>query len=155
MNARMASMMALAVALPLAAGAGARTMFATPATPCFVAGAHAYRIGDNSAAAVTVRVDNKAARPAMRMQLVDDPATADFVLVDDSDSASACDGIGAIKSIRLDPTAATPDLTVALSREPAPYRIFVRSAHYTAQDAAALFAVMRQDARGSEVASRD
>jgi hypothetical protein len=106
----------------------------------------------------TVRIDNTAASPSLRMQLVDDPATADFVLVDDGDAAAACKAAGAIKSIRIDPAAANADLTVALSQQPADYRIYVRSAHFTAQDAAALFAVIWQNARktgsGREFAAR-
>lgn len=153
-RARVAWVLGLAIAVP-AATAGARSFFTPPPQPCFVAGAHAYRIAGSGNAAITVRVDNTAADPTMRMQLVNDPATADFVLVDDSDSATACRGVNSIKTIRLDRDAAKPDLTVALSHQPAPYKIYVRSAHYTPQDAAALFAVMRRDARGPELAARD
>jgi hypothetical protein len=85
------------------------------------------------------------------MQLVDDPAAADFVLVDDADTVNACGGANVLQSIRLDPTASNADLTVALSRAPADYKIYVRSADFSEQDAAALFAVIwkstRKDAR--------
>jgi hypothetical protein len=73
------------------------------------------------------------------MQFIDDPAAADFVLIDDEEN-SAC--TGAIETIRLDSQAVKPDLTVALSGEAAKYRIYVRSARFSEQDAAALFAVM-------------
>jgi hypothetical protein len=53
----------------------------------------------------------------------------------------------AIKSIRLDPAAANADLTVSLSRAPAAYKIYVRSASFSQQDTAALFAVIWQTAR--------
>ncbi|HZD92272.1 MAG TPA: hypothetical protein VE224_19425 [Pseudolabrys sp.] len=155
MPVRVVPWLALAVAMPVAAAVAATGLFAAPPKPCFVAGAHAYRIDDSSSSAVTVRVDKAAAHPTVRIQLVDDPATADFVLVDGSDNTAACRGVGPIKSIRLDPAAAKPDLTVALSQAAAPYKIFVRSTHYTPEDAAALFAVMRQDAPGPEIASRD
>jgi hypothetical protein len=138
-----------------AATAGAKTYFADPAKPCFVAGTHAYRFSGDGHANVTVRVNNTAAHPNLRIQLVNDPATADFVMVDDGDGATACRNVGAIKSIRLDTAAAKPDLTVTLSRAAAPYKIYVHSAHYTPQDAAALFAVMQQDARDKEVAARN
>jgi hypothetical protein len=47
-------------------------------------------------------------------------------------------------------------MTVALSREPADYKIYVRSATFSQQDAAALFAVIWQDAnRSPRLASRD
>ena len=79
------------------------------------------------------------------MQIVDDPAAADFVLVDDGDASEACKAATAINSIRLDPAAAHPDLTVALSRTDAAYKIYVHSADYSEQDAAALFAVIWQN----------
>lgn len=154
-RARIAALLIVTIA---ASAAAAKTFVAEAPKPCFVAGAHAYRISDKADANVTVLVSKTAAAPNLRVQLVNDPATADFVLVDDSDQAAACDTIGAIKSIRLDTDAANggkPDLTVALSGAGAPYKIYVRSAHYSPQDAAALFAVMRQDTRRREVASRD
>ena len=150
---RIVSLLALAIAVP--AAAAANSFFAAPVKPCFVAGTHAYRIAANGSANVTVRIDNAAPHPNLRLQLVDDPATADFVLVDDGDSTAACRDSGVVKSIRLDAAAAKPDLTVALSRKPAPYKLYVRSAAYSAQDAAALFAVMRRDASGTELAARD
>jgi hypothetical protein len=157
---RLVSLMGWTVVTPIAAVAALSFATATP-KPCFVAGTHAYRIADDGQASVTVRVDKTAQHPDLRMQLVDNPATADFVLVDDSGDAAGCRGIGAIKSIRLDAGAAKgtsaekPDLTVALSQAPAPYKIYVRSSRYTPQDAAALFAVMQQDASGMEVAARN
>lgn len=149
---RIASLLILIIAVSAAA---ANAYFATPPKPCFVTGTHAYRISGNDDAKVTVRVSKTAQHANLRMQLVSDPATADFVMVDDGDSATACDSVGAVKSIRLDAEAAKPDLTVTLSRAAAPYKIYVRSAYYTPQDAAALFAVIQQDARGSTLAARD
>jgi len=157
---RLVSLMGWAVVVPIAAVAALSFATATP-KPCFIAGTHAYRIADSGHAAVTVRVDKTARHPDLRMQLVNDPATADFVLVDDSGTTTACRGIGAVKNIRLDAGATKgneaerPDLTVALSPAPAPYKIYVRSSHYTPQDAAALFAVMQQDAGSMEVAARN
>ena len=55
-------------------------------------------------------------KPNLRMQLVDDPAAADFVLLDDSATANACADVSAIQSIRIDPAARAADLTVVLSR---------------------------------------
>lgn len=152
---RNASLLIVAIAVSAAA---ANVYSADPQKPCFVSGAHAYRIAGAEEANVTVRVSETAAHPNLRLQLVNDPATANFVLVDDSDSTAACTSIGAVKSIRLDAGAAKEkksDLTVALSDKAAPYKIYVRSAHYTPQDAAALFAVMRQEARAPKVAARD
>ena len=154
MRVRIVSLLALAIAVP-AAAAAANSFFAAPPKPCFVTGKHAYRFATSGTANFTVRIDNTAPHPNLRMQMVDDPATADFVLVDDGDSSAACRDSGLVKSIRLDAGAAKPDLTVALSRKPAPYKLYVRSAAYSAQDAAALFAVMRRDTRGPELAARD
>jgi hypothetical protein len=134
-RAQIAALLVVILAVP--AGAGA---FFTPKTkPCFVAGNAAYRIADDGAANVTVRIDNKSPRPTLSLQITDDPAAADFVLVDDDDN-SAC--TGAAETIWLDNQAVNPDLIVALSHEPADHKIYVRSARFSAQDAAALFAVM-------------
>ena len=152
-----AALIVLVVAIP-AATAG--SFLASSAQPCFSAGAAGYRISDSAAANFTVRIDNTAAQPDLRMQLVDDSAAADFVLVDDGDAVNACTGATAIQSIRLDPAAANADLTVSLSRAPADYKIYVRSAGFSQQDAAALFAVIWQTARktagsGREFAARN
>jgi hypothetical protein len=135
-----AALIVLVVAIPAAAS----SFFAASDRPCFIDGASGYRITDNASADVTVRIDidNAAAKPDLRMQLVDDAAAADFVLVDDADTINACTGAAAIRSIRLDPEAAKADLTVALSRRPAGYKIYVHSANFSQQDAAALFAVI-------------
>ena len=152
-----AALLVLIVAVP-AATAG--SFFSLSAKPCFIDGAAGYRISDSASANFTVRIDNTAAQPNLRMQLVDDCAAADFVLVDDGDAVNACTGATAIKSIRLDPAAANADLTVNLSRAPAAYKIYVRSASFSQQDAAALFAVIWQTARktadsGREFAARN
>jgi hypothetical protein len=133
---QIASLMMLMLAVP----AGAGVIFAPKAKPCFVAGNAAYRIADSGTADVVVRIDNKAARATLSMQIVDDAAAADFVLVDDENDANACSG--ATETIRVDGQAAKPDMTVTLSNEPAAYKIYVRSARFSTQDAAALFAVL-------------
>jgi len=151
-----AALIVLVVAIP-AATAG--SFFASSDKPCFIAGAAGYRISEGAAADFTVRIDNTAAQPNLRMQLVDDSAAADFVLVDDGDAVNTCAG-ATIQSIRLDPAAANADLTVSLSRAPASYKIYVRSASFSQQDAAALFAVIWQTAHktadsGREFAARN
>jgi hypothetical protein len=140
--------------------ANAGSFFASSAKSCFIAGASGYRISEDASADFTVRIDNTAAQPNLRMQLVDDSAAADFVLVDDGDAVNACTGAAAIQSIRLDPAAVNADLTVSLSRATASYKIYVRSASFSQQDAAALFAVIWQTARktadsGREFAARN
>jgi hypothetical protein len=148
-----AALLVLVVAIPAAA---ASSFFSSSDKPCFIAGTTGYRMSESSSANFTVRIDNTAAKPSLRMQLVDDPAAADFVLVDDSDTVNACTGATAIQSIRLDPAASKPNLTVALSRQPAAYKIYVRSASFSQQDAAALFAVIWKTAgSGHEFAARN
>jgi hypothetical protein len=157
-RAHIALLLALVVIVPAAA---AGTFFASSPSPepCFVEGTAAYRISGSASASYTVRIDNEAANPSLRMQLVDDPAAADFVLVDDSDAGEGCQAASGVKSIRIDPAAQTPDLTVALSQAPANYKIYVKSASFSEQDAAALFAVIWQNSRksglGREFAKRD
>ena len=142
---QIASLLTLVLAVPAVAG----VYFSPKAKPCFVAGSAAYRVADSGTANVTVRIDNNAARPNLRMQIVDDPASADFVLVDDGESG-VCDGT--VETIRLDSEARNPDLTVALSHEAADYKLYVRSPRFSTQDAAAFFAVMWRNARGRTVA---
>ena len=143
---RIATLVILFVAVPAATAA----VFGPAAKPCFQAGDAAYRLTD-SAASLTVRIDNHAAHPDLRLQLVDDPATADFVLVD-GDGSNACGG--AVQTISFDTGAAKPDLVVALTRAPAEHKIFVRSVRYSDDDAAALYAAMWRNTHKA-VAARD
>jgi hypothetical protein len=144
---QIASLMVLTLAVPAAASA----YFTPKAKPCFVSGNATYRVTDSGAGNVIVRIDNKAARANLRMQIVDDPATADFMLVDEDESGSVCSGT--VETIRLDSHASNPDLTVALSHDAADYKIYVRSARFSAQDAAALFAVMWRKAQATRTAA--
>ena len=138
------ALMILIVAVPAAAGG---SFFVSHAKPCFVAGNTGYRLSTAASTNYTVRIDNTAPMPSLRMQQVDDPAAADFVLVDDGEASNTCKAASAIKSVRIDPAAANADLTVALSRAEADTKIYVRSANFSEQDAAALFAVIWQTAR--------
>jgi hypothetical protein len=133
----------LVAAVPAAtAGSLFSSAASVPSGRCFIAGASGYRITTGAKANVTVRIDNDAAQPMLRMQIVDDPAKADFVLVDDGQGDHGCAGANAIENIRVDAAAAKPDLTVALSRAPASTKIYVRSTRFSDEDAAALYAVM-------------
>jgi hypothetical protein len=143
---------AAVAAIAAVAAVGASSYVASsPAAPCFVAGATAYRMSTAAAASYIVRIDNSAPAPDLRLQLVDDPAAADFVLVDEGDAGHACTAATAIRSVRVDPQAREADLTVALSRDPAARKIYVRSAAFSEQDAAALFAAIWQDSRRAGV----
>lgn len=152
-RAHLVSLMVLIVAVPVAtAGSYFGGVGTSPdAKPCFIAGSAGYRLSDAKSANHIIRIDNLATKPTLRMQLIDNPAEADFVLVDDADNAGTCKSASKIESIHVDPAAARPELTVAVSRTPGDYKIFVRSAHFSGDDAAALFAVMwhKANATGS------
>jgi hypothetical protein len=151
------ALLLFAAAIPAATAAA---FFTSSERPCFIAGSTGYRMSDSDAAKVTVRIDNAAVTPDLRLQLIDDVAAADFVLVDDGDAGAACTGAAAMQSIRLVPGEGHADLTITLSRAPAPYKIYVQSAAFSAQDAAALFAAIWRQGRktagsGREFAARD
>lgn len=147
-RAHIISLMALAVAVPAATAANSYlSTEASPAKPCFSTGKAAYEVSHAASADYTVRIDNAAASPSLRMQIVDDPAAADFVLIDEDDAMQACKAAASIKSIRIDAAAPEPDVTVAMTRGNADYKVFVKSAAFTDEDAAALFAVIWRTAR--------
>jgi hypothetical protein len=144
------ALLALIAAVP-AAALGGKSFMGAENTPCFSTGSISYRITSKPTADYTIKIDNAALRPDLTLQLVNDPGQADFVLADGADDPGEC--TGAIRTIRLDPIALEPDLTVALTPYdgPARYRIFAHSSDFSAQDAAALFAVMAQAGRKSAV----
>lgn len=143
-------LLALVVAVP-AVAIGANSLFSADEAPCFSTGNVGYRLTDRRGADFTIKIDNSAVKPDLTLQLVDDPALADFVLADGAGTAGLCAGLRAVRTIRVDAQAREPDLTIALrSDDPsARYKIYAHSADFTAQDAAALFAVMVQTGRKS------
>ena len=142
---RIVALMVLIVAVP-AATAGT-LLSSSGSKPCFIAGNAIYAFSGAKSATHTVRIDSNAANPSLRIQLVDDPAQADFVLVDDTNAGKSCASEDAIESIRIDAAAAEPVLTVTLSRAPADHKIYVHPTNYSEQDPAALFAVIWKKAR--------
>jgi hypothetical protein len=155
---RLALFLAVVVAVPAAAAAG--SFFSAAPQPCFMSGAAAYRLSGGVNANYTIRIDNNAASPDLRLQLVDEPDAADFVLVDDGEGADDCRDAAAAKTIRIETAAAgaggKTDMTVALSKQAtiADHKIYVRSARFSEQDAAALFAVIWQAAHGRQTIAR-
>jgi hypothetical protein len=145
---QISALVALVIAMPAAAATSYFTAHETP-KPCFVAGQAAYRVTGSATADYTVRIADAAESAALRMQMVDDPAEADFVLVDDSVATDACPDASAVKNVRIDANAASPDVTVSVSRAPAARKIYVKSASFSEQDAAALFAVIWNEARNN------
>jgi hypothetical protein len=138
----------LVAALAVPAAAYAMKAAPTPKQPpCFASGASTYQIVASATAPdYRIRIDAQAMRPDLRMQLVDRAENADFVLVDDFSGSepSTCKSSTPIRTVTLDTTAGTPDVTVQLSADAkgADYRLYVHSARFSQQDAAALLAAM-------------
>jgi len=125
----------------------AHSALSTPEPLCFADGAATYRLAPAIRLPdIRVRFDNDALRPDLRMQLVDRPEIADFVLVDDYGGrpSSTCRSSIPAKTIKIDAAAKLPDVTVALSTDVAAphYRVYVHSARFSHQDAAAFLAAM-------------
>jgi hypothetical protein len=134
---RIAGLIAALIAVP----AGARSILSRPApAPCFSFGGAQYRLTTEATADYTVRVAKTAAAADIRLQLVETPDTADFVLMDDGEPPVCTDA--AIRTIRIETDSETPDISVRVSREPADQRLYVRSAAFSPEQAAGLFAVL-------------
>jgi hypothetical protein len=149
------SLMILAM---LAVPAGAHTFLAAPATLCFTNGLASYRISTRvTAPDYRVKIENKAARPDLRIAIVDTPDTADFVLVDDfaGIESSAC-AESTAKTIKVGPSERAPDMTISLERDAAnpDYRLYVYSARFSNDQAAALLAVMSKRVATAKLAQR-
>jgi hypothetical protein len=155
---RLALLLAVVIAVPAAAAAG--SFFSAAPQPCFMSGDAAYRLSSGANANYTIRIDNNAVNPDQRLQLVDEPGAADFVLMDDGERAGNCRDAAAIKTIRIATaaadTGAKANMTVALSTQAtlADHKIYVRSASFSEQDAAALFAVIWKSAHGRQTIAR-
>jgi hypothetical protein len=130
----------------VAVPAAAHTYVAGEGSACFTSGTSTFRMATAGEPDYTVRFADEQARPDLRMQIVESAAEADFALIDDVTGieGNACKGPMPVKTIRIDPAASEPDVTVSLSAEAAAphYRIYVQSARFSHQDAAALLAVM-------------
>ena len=81
------------------------------------------------------------AAATVRVQIVDNPESADFAVVDDTETADAnsCEVTAATRFIAVTSTASASTPVIYLSQAAgADYRIYVKSRTFTAQDAAAL-----------------
>jgi hypothetical protein len=137
----------LASAIPLIAVGGlAGGQLAPAAQPCIQLSNQSVRIARGawqSQQHVSFTTDPKAA--TVRVQIVDDPALADFAVVDGDEPAEldAAEGAGCTASdnvhyVGISALSARAEPVIYLSTEPGDYRVYVRSATFTAQDAAAL-----------------
>lgn len=138
----------LVLAAVLAIPAAAHSTFApTKESLCFASGATTYQIARNAPASdYRIKIADGAARPDLRMQLVDRAEMADFVLVDDfsGKEQAPCRSSTPIRTVTLDTDTDKPDVTIALSAEAAlpDFKIYVHSVRFSQQDAAALLAAM-------------
>ena len=138
---------ALALLIVIGVPAGANTFIGPAAEKCFASDSAIYRLTSVAGSAdTTVRIAGNVTATDVTMEVIDSPELADFILVDDNENADACghNRRTPARIIRLDAAASRPDLTVGLAAEgaPADYRIYVRSATFSIEEAAALFAVM-------------
>lgn len=139
--------------------AAAQSFFAEFPGPCFTAGTLTFQISSTAFSPdYRVKIDGQTARPDLRMQLVNSPEDADFVLVDDFTSAegNACKASMPIKTIKVDSAERAPDLTIDLSNQASSpdYRLYLHSARFSSNDAAALFAVIWKLNSNREIAER-
>ncbi|MCC6887141.1 MAG: hypothetical protein IT536_01175 [Hyphomicrobiales bacterium] len=129
------------------AGAAAPWLGSTPDL-CFTAGAVTYRLSTRAAPDYRIAIDNAAAHPDLRVQLVDRVEAADFALTDDAGTMTgkACDTASAIRTVRVVAAGTPADLTVALSPRPDPaaFSLYVHSARVGHAEAAALFALVHR-----------
>jgi hypothetical protein len=131
----------------IAVPAAAHSTFAPENELCFASGSATYKLSQKTSAPdIRVKIDNAAPRPDLRMQLVDRPEIADFVLVDDYGAApgNACKSPAKMKVIKVDDETRTPDITVSLGvGDTLPdYRVYVHSARFSHRDVAALLAAL-------------
>ncbi len=162
------ALLGLVIAVPAAAQA-----FLPPTHPCFTFGTSTYQISASAPAPdYKVRIDNRSAHPDLRIRLVDQADIADFVLVDDVDATqdNACATPTPLKTIRIDADETVPDLTISLAGEvvslasevvslasevdPPDLKLYVGSARFSHEEAAALFGVMWQASRIRDVAQQ-
>jgi hypothetical protein len=141
----------------IAVPAAAHSTFAPQDELCFASGSATYKLSQKASAPdIRVKIDNAAPRPDLRMQLVDRPEIADFVLVDDygATPGNACKSPAKMKVIKVDDETRTPDITVSLGAgDTLPdYRVYVHSARFSHRDVAALLAALWKTQQGLKLA---
>jgi fructose-specific component phosphotransferase system IIB-like protein len=143
---RILAVLVLAAAVPATAQTFGFSLGSAPPV-CLAIGNATWRLA-RSGADVTVRIDPAVATSNVRIKLVETADEADFIFVDDG-ATPACHGGSTIKSVKIDPAAAAPDLTLAFASASAPadYRIYVRSRWLAPEAVAALFAAAHMPAR--------
>jgi hypothetical protein len=131
----------LASAVPLIlAGLFAHSELLPGPRPCIEAGGSSLQIAEAPwHADLHVAFTDYAPTATVRVQIVESPESADFVMVDGADSteANACGGAPRFVAISAYPYASEPVIYLSTEGE-ADYRIFVRSKTFSAREAAAL-----------------
>lgn len=133
----------LASSIPLVlAGVFAGNELVPGAGPCITIGETSVQIAAASwKAQLHVSFTSEPAAATVRVQIVDSPEAADFVVVDDADTpdANSCEVTVATRFIAIaaTPSASIPVIYLSQAGD-ADYRIYVKSKTFTARDAAAL-----------------
>jgi len=125
----------------IAAAAIAKIELSPVSRPCIAVGANSFELGSAPwHADLHVDFTDDPALATVRVALTDSPEDADFVVVDDSaDSDSDGCNIPATQIVAIAADAAKTSPLIYLAQDgPADYRIFVRSRHFSAREAAAL-----------------
>jgi hypothetical protein len=151
-RAQKAAVLIAAIAIP----AAAYSMLApVKDSLCLASGATTYRLAHGAASPdFRIKISGDAVQPDLRVQWVDRAEIADFVLVDDGDrnGPTTCRSTAPIRTVAFDTDVLKPDVTVKLSAEPAAdYKIYVQSARFSQQDAAALVAAIWKDNQQPDV----
>ena len=128
--------------LPFVLAGGVAPAWLSPAQPCISTGPTTVQMAWLTwQADLHVAFTEKPELATVRVQLVEQPDLADFVVTDDVADAedSSCSLTGDGRRIAIINKAGRGEPTIYLSTEPdADYRIFVRSVSFTAAQAAAL-----------------
>jgi len=142
----------LASAVPLIfAGVFAREQLIADIHPCIAIADASVELAElpwQAGRQVSFTADPTAA--TVRVQIVDDPASADFTVVDGEAIAEtdACSSQGPTRLIGIRPSGPPAPTVIYLSRDgDADYRIYVRSRSFTPREAAALIVGAHDDAR--------
>ena len=113
---------------------------------------------DGTAADYRVSFEAGTVKPDVRIALVDRAETADFVLVDDvhAPAGHACKGATQLRTVAIAPAGRSSDLSIGLVAQDAAadYKLYVHSARFSPQDAAALFAVISKGRTRRDLAGR-
>ena len=132
----------LASLVPLVLAGGTAPAWLSGAQPCISAGLTTVQMAWLPwQADLHVAFTENKELATVRVQLVDQPDLADFVVTDDVSGVedSSCSASGGHRQVAIVEKASGGEPTIYLSTEPnADYRIFVRSGSFSAEQAAAL-----------------